>query len=218
MAAICGFAALAALWLHPGAPLRTKLMRSIVMRGRRLRRRACLATQVRTSIDVTEDRRNSFPAADQRVLATLREPLVVTVHLAPEDPRYVDLRRNVLAKLERALPDVSHSARHERPKRRRQQQRRALTARSSTPMGPRRQEPLDQPSRNPAAALRLGGHCRPASGHRGGLSRLPAGRQRTTDPAVVPRRPPGADRPRLVVEPPPTPRLPAQLIKEEVKP
>jgi hypothetical protein len=27
--------------------------------------------------------------------------------LAPEDPRYVDLRRNVLAKLERAMPNVT---------------------------------------------------------------------------------------------------------------
>jgi hypothetical protein len=62
---------------------------------------------VRTSIDVTEDRRNSFPFADQRALAALREPLIITVHLAPEDPRYVDLRRNVLSKLERVLPNVT---------------------------------------------------------------------------------------------------------------
>jgi len=40
-------------------------------------------------------------------LAALREPLFVTVRLAPEDPRYVDLRRNVLSKLERTLPNVT---------------------------------------------------------------------------------------------------------------
>src|SRR5439155_6643333 len=40
-------------------------------------------------------------------LAQLREPLLVTVHLAPEDPRYIDLRRNVLAKLQRAMPNVT---------------------------------------------------------------------------------------------------------------
>ena len=106
VAAIGGFAALAAVWLHPGVPLRTKLIRSV----------ACaaivaavfgLATQIRQSIDVTEDRRNSFAPADQRALADLREPLLITVHLAPEDPRYVDLRRNVLAKLERAVPNVT---------------------------------------------------------------------------------------------------------------
>ena len=106
VAAICGFAALSAVWLHPGVPLRMRLMRSI----------ACVAvaaivlasaTQVRTSMDLTEDRRNSFPAADQRALAELREPLLITVHLAAEDPRYVDLRRNVLAKLERVVPRLT---------------------------------------------------------------------------------------------------------------
>ena len=106
IAATCGFAALSAVWLHPGAPLRTKVLRSIACLAA-VAGVLALATQVRTSVDLTEDRRNSFPAADQRVLAGLREPLLVTVRLASEDPRYVDLRRNVLAKLERALPDVS---------------------------------------------------------------------------------------------------------------
>jgi len=31
----------------------------------------------------------------------------VTVHLAPEDPRYADLQRNVLAKLARTLPHAT---------------------------------------------------------------------------------------------------------------
>jgi ABC-2 type transport system permease protein len=106
LAAIGGFAALAAVWLHPGVPLGTKCIRSF----------ACLtiaaavvglSTQVRLTVDLAEDRHNSFPAADQRALAELREPLIITVHLAPEDPRYIDLRRNVLAKLERAMPRVA---------------------------------------------------------------------------------------------------------------
>jgi ABC-2 type transport system permease protein len=106
VAAIAGFAALAAIWLHPGVALRHKLLRSgmgIVIVA------AVLAgvTQIRASYDVTEDQRNSFPPADQRALAELREPLVITVHLAPEDPRYVDLKRNVLSKLERVMPHVS---------------------------------------------------------------------------------------------------------------
>jgi ABC-2 type transport system permease protein len=105
-AAVFGFAALAAVWLPPGVHFRSKLRRSI----------ACvlaaalalgLATQIKLTFDVTEDRRNSFPAADQRLLATLAQPLVVTVHLAREDPRYADLQRNVLAKLERAMPNMS---------------------------------------------------------------------------------------------------------------
>ena len=94
------------MWLPPGVPPRSKLRRSLlcvlavaVMLG--------AATQLRLTVDVTEDRRNSFPAADQKLLATLRLPLLVTVHLAPEDPRYADLQRNVLVKLERAMPNVS---------------------------------------------------------------------------------------------------------------
>jgi ABC-2 type transport system permease protein len=104
--AVCGFAALATVWLPPGVHVRNKLVRSIVcvlvaaiILG--------LATQIRLSIDVTEDQRNSFPVADQRVLTKLAERLVVAVHLAPEDPRYADLQRNVLAKLERVLPNMS---------------------------------------------------------------------------------------------------------------
>jgi ABC-2 type transport system permease protein len=105
-AAVCGFAALATVWLPPGVHVRNKLFRSMVcaflvaiVLG--------LTTQIKLSIDVTEDQRNSFPAADQRMLAKLAGPLVVTVHLAPEDPRYADLQRNVLAKLERVLPNMS---------------------------------------------------------------------------------------------------------------
>jgi hypothetical protein len=105
-AAVLGFVALATVWLPPGVRVRNKVILSI----------ACvfavalalgLVTQVRFSLDVTEDRRNSFATADQRLLATLAQPLVVTVHLAREDPRYTDLQRNVLAKLERAMPNMS---------------------------------------------------------------------------------------------------------------
>jgi ABC-2 family transporter len=106
VAVIAGLAALSSVWLPPGTAIRIKFLRSV----------ACvlvtivalaIATQVRTSMDVSEDRRNSFPPADQKLLATLQLPLIVTVKLAAEDPRYVDLRRNVLGKLERAMPNVS---------------------------------------------------------------------------------------------------------------
>jgi ABC-2 type transport system permease protein len=100
------FAALSGVWLNPGVRTRSKLARSV----------ACvlataitlgIASQLRLSIDVTEDQRNSFPPADRRLLGTLTAPLAITVHLAPEDPRYADLQRNVLAKLERAMPNVT---------------------------------------------------------------------------------------------------------------
>jgi len=105
-AAILGFAALAAVWLPPGATLRVKLLRSL----------ACVAaaaivlaasSQMHLAADLTADQRNSFPPADQRALATLDRPLIVTIHLAPEDPRYVDLQRAVFSKLARVLPDLT---------------------------------------------------------------------------------------------------------------
>ena len=96
--AICGFAALAAIWLPPGVAIRQKLMRSALCVGAAAAA-LLLVSQFKTSIDVTEDRRNSFALADTKQLARLAEPLSITVHLAPEDPRYIDLQRNVLAKL-----------------------------------------------------------------------------------------------------------------------
>ncbi|MGA0531234.1 ABC transporter permease subunit [Hansschlegelia sp. KR7-227] len=106
IAAITGFCGLAAVWLPTGVPARKKMWRSAV----------CVAAlgltlgasgALRTTFDVTEDQRNSFATADQWALAKLTGPLLITVHLAIEDPRYVDLRRNVLAKLERAAPNVT---------------------------------------------------------------------------------------------------------------
>ena len=106
MGVVCGLSALASVWLPPGASLRDKVMHSapcvlatIAVLG--------AATQIGQSVDITEDRRNSFAGADQKLLATLGLPLVITVHLIPEDPRYVDLKRNVLEKLGRAMPNVS---------------------------------------------------------------------------------------------------------------
>jgi len=104
--AICGFSALATVWLPPGVAVRQKLMRSALCVG--VAAGALLAvSQIKLSIDVTEDRRNSFAVADVNQLARLAEPLTITVHLAAEDPRYIDLQRNVLAKLERVMPHVS---------------------------------------------------------------------------------------------------------------
>jgi ABC-2 type transport system permease protein len=106
IAAVCGFATLAAVWLPPGVEVRQKLMRSALCVAASAIALILIA-QVRTSIDVSEDRRNSFALADERRLAMLTEPLIITVHLVPEDPRYIDLQRSLLAKLERVMPHVS---------------------------------------------------------------------------------------------------------------
>src|SRR5207302_11392222 len=78
IAGICGFTALSAVWLHPGQRLQTTLTRSVICVAI-IAVLLALAAQIRTSIDLSEDRRNSFPAADQRALAELRKPLVITV-------------------------------------------------------------------------------------------------------------------------------------------
>lgn len=104
--AIGGFAGLAGIWLPPGTPLRSRLAGSAALALATALAMGA-AAQVKLAVDVTEDQRNSFPPADQRLLSSLAAPLTATVHLAPEDPRYADLQRNVLAKLERAMPHVT---------------------------------------------------------------------------------------------------------------
>jgi ABC-2 type transport system permease protein len=84
-AATVGFCALAAIWLHPGVPVRGKLSR-LVTCAAATGALLTIAAQIGASADLAEDRRNSFPAADQRELAKLQEQLVVTVHLTAEDP------------------------------------------------------------------------------------------------------------------------------------
>ncbi len=101
---VVGFATLAAIWLPPGVPPRRKVARSVLC-GLAVMAVVGVAAQLRSSLDASEDRRNSFSVADEQALAKLTGPVVITVHLVPEDPRYIDFRRNVLAKLERTLPN-----------------------------------------------------------------------------------------------------------------
>jgi hypothetical protein len=106
LTATAGFLALAAIWLPPGVPLGRKLNLSILI----VAAAATLisgAAQAKTVLDVTPDRRNSFPLSDEKLLGQLQDRLLVTVHMAPSDPRLVDLDRKVLARLKRAMPRVS---------------------------------------------------------------------------------------------------------------
>jgi ABC-2 type transport system permease protein len=64
------------------------------------------ASLLRPSWDVSENRRNSFPASAEVALRQLRQPLVITVYLAPEDPRWLDFNRNILDKLQRVVPQL----------------------------------------------------------------------------------------------------------------
>lgn len=58
------------------------------------------------SWDTSESRGNSFPPGDEQALASIRRPLSIEVHLAPEDPRRVELESRALSKLRRVMPGV----------------------------------------------------------------------------------------------------------------
>lgn len=65
------------------------------------------ASTLRAGWDLAEDRRSSFPRADEAALRQIDRPVRVSANLAAEDPRLTDLERNVLSKLRRVLPDFS---------------------------------------------------------------------------------------------------------------
>lgn len=104
-AAAAGLLTLAGVWLSPSLAIGRKLMSSVlvvavtgvVMLG---------VAQLRAYSDMTEDRRNSFPLPDADALAGLGDRLTITVNLAPEDPRFMDLDRSLLGKLRRTMPKV----------------------------------------------------------------------------------------------------------------
>jgi ABC-type transport system involved in multi-copper enzyme maturation permease subunit len=101
---LAGFV-LAAIWLHQGRPFRTRCLASLAALLV-FALSVAAASRLRSAWDLSENRRNSFSAADETALARIRRPLRVTVYLSPEDPRLMDLDRNILAKLARILPEV----------------------------------------------------------------------------------------------------------------
>ena len=106
LVATVGFLALTAIWLPPGTQLGRKLLGSalvitvagILIGG---------VAQTNIVLDITPDRRNSFPPGDEQLLGRLGERLFVTVHMASSDPRVADLDRKVLARLKRTMPRVT---------------------------------------------------------------------------------------------------------------
>ena len=102
LASLAGFA-FAALWLDPFRSTPSRIVRSAILLLITVGA-AALAGSWRSGWDLSEDRRSSFPRADEALLRTLDQPLRVDVYLAPEDPKLSDLERNILAKLRRVLP------------------------------------------------------------------------------------------------------------------
>jgi hypothetical protein len=100
--------ALAAVWMRLGVNVSRRLYESAgigVFAGVAIF--AC--TFVRANWDFSESRGNSFPAADERALQKISVPLKIEAHLAPEDPRRVDLESHALSKLRRIMPKLEVS-------------------------------------------------------------------------------------------------------------
>lgn len=102
--AVAGFA-VAAVWLQAGRKASVRLLRTLaVVAG--IAVLAWLSSMARASWDLSENRRNSFPRADEIALRQIREPMRITINLAAEDPRLMDYERSILNKLRRVLPRV----------------------------------------------------------------------------------------------------------------
>jgi mono/diheme cytochrome c family protein len=101
-----GFLALTVVWLPPGVNRRAKLLRSGAVAGVAFQA-LLLAVQLPIYMDVSEDQRNSFNPADTRALSQMTKELKVDVNLASNDSRFMDLQRQVLAKLPRTAPHVT---------------------------------------------------------------------------------------------------------------
>lgn len=96
---------LASVWMQTGVPLRRRALETGVLS---LIAAAMIfaSSYARPSWDLSENRMNSFSRADEAMLRQLRTPLSIVVHLAPEDPRRVDLERQSLSKLRRTLRNL----------------------------------------------------------------------------------------------------------------
>lgn len=99
-----GFA-LAAVWLPLGRKTMARVAGSLATAAG-LAVVLWAGSLLRPAWDLSENRRNSFSQAEETALGKIRQPLHVTVFLAPEDPRLIDLDRGILSKLERILPQV----------------------------------------------------------------------------------------------------------------
>jgi hypothetical protein len=97
--------AFAAVWLRLGVSVRRRAQESLAIAAVAVLV-VVTASVASPSWDLSENRMNSFPEADERALANIRTPLGIEVHLAPEDPRRADLDRKAIAKLRRVMPAV----------------------------------------------------------------------------------------------------------------
>lgn len=96
---------LAAIWMRLGVDVRRRVYESAGI-GVLAAASIFACTFLTASWDTSEARSNSFPAADEQALRRIHAPLRIEVHLAPEDPRRLDLEHRALSKLRRVMPKV----------------------------------------------------------------------------------------------------------------
>jgi len=95
----------AAIWMRLGIAIKRRTFESIgIVMLAAIAIFAC--TFVRASWDVSESRNNSFSETDEQALRHIQGPLRIEVHLAPEDPRRIDLEHRALSKLRRIMPQL----------------------------------------------------------------------------------------------------------------
>jgi ABC-2 type transport system permease protein len=97
---------LAAIWMRLGVAVRRRACESAALGALTAAVILASSTFATASWDASESHGNSFAEADEETLAQIRTPLRIEVHLAPEDPRRVDLNQRALSKLRRVMPKL----------------------------------------------------------------------------------------------------------------
>src|SRR5436189_89821 len=90
LALIGGALGLAAIWSRLGVAQARRASESAALTAG-IAALVLTCTFIGSSWDLSENRGNSFPEADDLALRGIRTPLAIEAHLAPEDPRRFDL-------------------------------------------------------------------------------------------------------------------------------
>ena len=97
--------ALSGIWMRLGVPVRQRSLESAALVL--LATGAIFASSfLHANWDFSENRGNSFPEPDERALRQIHAPLLIEIHLAPEDPRRSDLEAHAVSKLRWLLPHL----------------------------------------------------------------------------------------------------------------
>lgn len=103
--ASASFVALAAIWLRAADDLAGKFKHSAIL-AVFVGILAVATSQAFYYKDFSENRENSFHPRNEAELRKLNKPLVMTIHLSPDDSIAVDFEKEFLSKLKRVVRDV----------------------------------------------------------------------------------------------------------------